>query len=76
MSTAATWLAYPDPQQLPLRSAAAALARLHEAGVSLLVLDGGVIAATGPGAWFTPDNRLALRQRAAALAAHLKGNDR
>lgn len=72
MGAQATWLAYPEAAQLALANPWGAVERLHEAGVSLLVLRGGVIAATGPAGWFTEGNRLALRQRAAALADYLE----
>ena len=70
--TRETWLEYPHPEQIALRNAAIAVARLCDAGVSVLALEGGVIAATGPAEWFTEENRLGLRRRAVALASYLE----
>ena len=68
----ATWIAYPHPEHISLKNAAIAVSRLHDAGVSVLALEGGVIAATGPAEWFTEENRLGLRRRAVALASYLE----
>jgi hypothetical protein len=72
-----TWVFYADPEQIPVPKPGAMLAALSAAGVRVVPLDGGVLAAFGPASWFAGPggdrNRLELRRRVRALAEHLGG---
>ena len=72
MTPLVTWLLYPSARQILLPNAGLVVARLRLLGVQLLSLDDGVLAATGPCAWFSEENRQRLRERTCCLCRWLR----